>query len=94
MFFLCNAKSSLVSSLFRNTFISPLGIIIAQIQEMSSGNLHKRFASKIVEIGYFAEIPASASDKGRPNFWVFCTKPFPSAVVKHWGIFPEFDSVG
>ena len=32
---------------------------------MSSVNLHKRFVCKIVETGYFAEITASASVKGR-----------------------------
>ena len=34
---------------------------------MSIVNLHKKFVCKIVETGYFAEIPASASDKGRPK---------------------------
>jgi hypothetical protein len=45
---------------------SPLDIIIPHLWEKSSGNLHKRFASKIVGVVQIAEIPASASDKGRP----------------------------
>ena len=34
---------------------------------MSIVNLHKKFVCKIVETGYFAEIPARASVKGRPK---------------------------
>jgi hypothetical protein len=34
---------------------------------MSSVNLHKKFALKIVEAVHFAEIPAHASVKGRPK---------------------------
>ena len=34
---------------------------------MSSSNIAQRFASKIAGVVYFAEIPASASVKGRPK---------------------------
>lgn len=45
---------------------------------MSIVNLHKKFVCKIVETGYFAEIPARASVKGRPKK---CPPP-----ADRWGI--------
>ena len=40
------------------------------------------------------QIPGATHVSARPNFSSKCTKPLPSAVVKHWGVFSEFDSVG